>query len=175
MIKHKQKTPYGCGMYAVANALNIDNFITEERLEQSKSGNTMYQLNKWLEESGYAYNIECMYFTVSQNKESLHGIVLPKEINFYSDSETKILPLLLNVKKTASSRNHLIAGCLTHQHLILIDSLKEETQVIKWEEINQHYDFCYGVWMFQSQETLSGYICFERGETVNQKEFSCAS
>ena len=104
---YQQNTPYGCGMYSVANALNIDNFISEERLEQSKAGNTIYQLNKWLEESGYNYNIECMYYTVSQNKESLHGIVLPKEINFYSDSETKILPLLLNVQKNRQFKKSL--------------------------------------------------------------------
>ena len=37
MMKHKQKQPYGCGLYAVANACNLDNFITDERLEKSKN------------------------------------------------------------------------------------------------------------------------------------------
>lgn len=41
MMKHKQKQPYGCGLYAVANACNLDNFITPERLEKSKSGNVI--------------------------------------------------------------------------------------------------------------------------------------
>ena len=40
-MKHKQKQPYGCGLYAVANACNLDNFITEERLEKSKNGNVI--------------------------------------------------------------------------------------------------------------------------------------
>jgi hypothetical protein len=38
MMKHKQKQPWGCGLYAVANTCNLDNFITEERLEKSKTG-----------------------------------------------------------------------------------------------------------------------------------------
>jgi len=175
MIKHKQKTPYGCGMYAVANALGLDNYVTPERLEQSKNGNTINQINKWLEESGYAYNIECIYYTVCENKETLHGIVLPKEINFYSDKKEKTLPLLLNVKKSENSKAHLIGGLLTNEYVILLDSLNDEPLIVKWDEINKHYDFCYGVWIFQSQENTSGYICFEHGETVNQKEFSCAS
>jgi hypothetical protein len=40
----KQKQPYGCGLYAVANACNLKNFITEERLEASKKGNVIGQL-----------------------------------------------------------------------------------------------------------------------------------
>jgi len=44
MMKHKQKQPYGCGLYAVANACNLDNFITDERLEKSKNGNVIGQL-----------------------------------------------------------------------------------------------------------------------------------
>ncbi len=40
-IKYKQNQPYGCGLCAVANACNLDNFITEERLEKSKTGNVI--------------------------------------------------------------------------------------------------------------------------------------
>lgn len=41
--KYIQKTPYGCGMYAVANALNLPNFVTEERLEKSKNGKKIFE------------------------------------------------------------------------------------------------------------------------------------
>ena len=49
-MKHKQKQPYGCGLYAVANACDLDNFITDERLEKSKNGNVIGQLSKWMQE-----------------------------------------------------------------------------------------------------------------------------
>lgn len=34
----KQSTKYGCGMYAVANACNMPDFVTPDRLEASKGG-----------------------------------------------------------------------------------------------------------------------------------------
>lgn len=54
-IKYKQNQPYGCGLYAVANACNLDNFITEERLEKSKTGNVIGQLSKWMQDDGHPF------------------------------------------------------------------------------------------------------------------------
>ena len=44
----KQENKYGCGLYAIANALQYKQIITEERIELSKEGNNIGQLNKWL-------------------------------------------------------------------------------------------------------------------------------
>jgi len=34
------------------NACNLDNFITEDRLEKSKTGNNIGQLSAWMQEDG---------------------------------------------------------------------------------------------------------------------------
>ena len=48
-MKYKQDNPWGCGMYAVANACKLDNFVTDSRLQESKEhGNRIGQLSKWL-------------------------------------------------------------------------------------------------------------------------------
>ena len=44
----KQENKYGCGLYAIANALQYKQIRTEERIELSKEGNNIGQLNKWL-------------------------------------------------------------------------------------------------------------------------------
>jgi len=39
----KQEKGYGCGLYAVANVLDLKDFITPQRLEKSKKG------KRWME------------------------------------------------------------------------------------------------------------------------------
>ena len=175
-IKYKQTQPYGCGMYAVANALNIDNYISLDRLQQSQKGNSYNQLNKWLEESGYRYNIECMYHTVFKNEETGHGLHLPKEVFFYSDSKEKTIPILINVQKNKDSKTHLVAAWLTNDYLILLDSMFDEMKFLKWEELSSYYESIYGVWIFQHQDNQSGYICFEANKEshINQETFTAA-
>lgn len=59
-----QNQPYGCGLYAVANALNLDGFVTEERLESSKNGVSTRMLSKWLEEDGHNFYIGELYYNL---------------------------------------------------------------------------------------------------------------
>lgn len=162
MIKHKQTTPYGCGMYAVANALNLDSFVTEQRLEESIDGNTIYQLNRWLDTDGHNYNIECMYHTTFQNNETGHGIVLPRECEIHSDNENKTIPILLNVQKSEKAKTHLVAAWLTDKGMIVVDSVKDDIIPTHWKDINSIYEFVYGIWIFQERvPNAKGYICFE--------------
>mgnify|MGYP001446359365 CR=1 FL=1 len=46
----KQEKGYGCGLYAVANVLDLKDFITPQRLEKSKKGVTRFELSKYLQE-----------------------------------------------------------------------------------------------------------------------------
>lgn len=161
MIKHKQTTGYGCGMYSVANALNLDSFATPERLEESRTGNTIYQLNKWLDEDGYKWNIECLYHTSFTSEETGHGVNIPKEAQCYSDSETKAIPILINVQN-GNSKTHMIAAWLRKDNLIVLDSLADDVVGITWDRLNTLYKFVYGIWVFQERSPNStGYVCFE--------------
>jgi hypothetical protein len=149
-------------MYSVANALNLDKFVTPKRLEESKNGNTIYQLNKWLDEDGLNYNIECMYHTVFTNPDTKHGVKIPHECEIKSDSSSKVIPILLNVQKTKESRTHLIAALLTHNGLVLLDSLADDIVPCDWCDLNNKYEFVYGIWIFQEHApNAKGYICFE--------------
>lgn len=164
-MKFKQTTPYGCGMYAVANALNLDNYVSEERLDKSKNGNSIMQLNRWLNESGINFNIECMYYTVFQNEKTGHGIQLPKEVFCYSDDSNKTIPILINVQKCELSKTHLIGAWIHTDSLTIIDSVKDDLIHLRWDELNNYYKYVYGFWIFQDQELQSGYVCFEKGNT----------
>jgi predicted double-glycine peptidase len=57
----KQTTPYGCGLYAIANVLGLRYYVTQERLEASKNGLHMAALNEYLKETAHTIFIDVLY------------------------------------------------------------------------------------------------------------------
>ena len=143
-MKHKQNQPWGCGLYAVANALNLDNFITEERLEKSKSGNVIGQLSKWLQEDGTPIYIDTLYYNHLGKK-------LPSTALGYRPvgEDVYFLPVLINVRFSDEGKNHLIAGKISKEgKLYLYDSLKEDVIETKLSAVNKMYHHVYGLFVF---------------------------
>ena len=115
----KQKTKYGCGLYAVANAIHNESFATEERLEASKKGNTVGQLSKWLQDDGSNFCLDALYF-------NLFGGKLPKEaLTFVPKGDITTFPVILNVSLRDGGRGHLIGANINKEGIVeLFDSLK---------------------------------------------------
>jgi len=148
MMKHKQKQPYGCGLYAVANACNLDEFITEERLEKSKTGNVIGQLSKWMQEDGLPYYIDTLYYNHVGKK-------LPTSaLGYHPTGDTvNLLPVLINVRYSENGKNHLIGGRIDKErNLYLYDSLKEEMITTTLGKVNRMYHNVYGLFIFMSVE-----------------------
>jgi len=145
----KQKHPYGCGLYAVANACNLENFITEERLEKSKKGNTIGQLFKWIQEDGHDFNIDTLYYNHVGKK-------LPNSaLNYKPTGEgINFLPILINCRFSDEGKNHLIGGKISKDGtLFLYDSLKEEIIETTLKKVNKMYHNVYGLFLFMGVET----------------------
>ncbi len=147
-MKHKQKQPYGCGLYAVANACNLDNFITDERLEKSKKGNVIGQLSRWMQDDGMDFYIDVLYYNHTGKKMPLSALnYVPKgeDVNF--------LPILINVRFSENGLNHLIGGKIAKDGtLYLYDSLKEEMIETTLKKVNKMYHHVYGLFIFMSVE-----------------------
>lgn len=145
-MKYKQKQPYGCGLYAVANACNLDGFITEERLEKSKGGNVIGQLSKWMQEDGNPFYIDTLYYNHVGKKlpsTALGYRPIGEEINF--------LPILINVRFSDEGKNHLIGGKISKDGvLFLYDSLKEEMIETTLSKVNKMYHHVYGLHLFMA-------------------------
>lgn len=152
LIENRQTTPYGCGMYAVANTLYLNEFVTEERLNSSKNGNNIGQLSKWLQEDGYNIYIDVFYYNRFETNapEDFFSLV---PINNDITISTKLL-VLLEVKLSENSLSHLI-GCEVDEFgkCIIFDSLKEESFECEFKEILDYYHTCFGIYHFSNIET----------------------
>lgn len=153
MKELQQKTSYGCGVYAVSNALLIPSFITEERIEQSKNGNSFYQLNKWLEDDGIPFFIDIIYFDMENIKSSnINGI----DWEFFKSKEPYVA--LLQVKQTENSRWHLVSANVYSDRIVSItDSLKSKKLYSTFDNINEHYYQVSGLFLFNSKEKHNEY------------------
>lgn len=148
-IKYLQTTPYGCGMYAVAHALNLDNFVTDERLEASKEfGNTNMQLNTWLAQDGHDFQIYPTYFNGfgKHLPPSLYGVHIVVE-----NPDIVGLPVLFNVKYSATGLQHMVGGKIDKQGLLwLYDSLQPKVRVTTVSKLNSIYKECFGFYTFNN-------------------------
>lgn len=144
----RQNQSYGCGLYAVANACNLKNFITEERLEKSKKGNVVGQLSKWLQDDGNPIYIDSLYYNHLGKKlpaSALNYVPIGEGLTF--------LPVLLNVRFSDGGLNHLVGGKIAKDgKLYLYDSLKESMIETTLKEVNKMYHNVYGLFLFMSVE-----------------------
>lgn len=146
-----QKNGYGCGLYAVANALNLKNFVTDERLEDSKNGIGNGKLNKLLFEDGFDIFIDVIYLDSQQNS-------LPENwCKLYSEKQGEILPILIQCK--INEKFHLMGAKLLNEagKIELFDSLKTESIFCTLSDVNKMYENVFGIYSFNKIEN-SEYI-----------------
>ena len=105
----KQTGGYGCGLYSVANALQDESFVNDLRIEDSKKGNNLGQLNKWLVEDDKDLFLEPLYFTSTGKRlpQSICNLV-PTGKNVFS------MPVLIDIQFSKEGKMHLVAGEITH-------------------------------------------------------------
>ena len=143
-IKNTQNTPFGCGMYAVANALNLNNYSTNERLLESKQGNLIPKLTKWLIEDGQNLGIDVLYYNHKGGK-------LPDNATDYVPlgEDVNLLPVLLAVRFSENGLNHMIGGKIDKNGILYIyDSMKENIIQTNLKEVNDLYYEVYGLYLF---------------------------
>lgn len=151
-MKYLQNEPYGCGLYAVANVFQLENYITPERLEKSKKGLVVGQLSKWLQDDGMNIYIDNWYYNHEYGK-------LPDWCFNYLPAENSF-PVMFNVK-SKNGLNHIISARLwADGRLDVFDSCKKKSFCLKnFEEINNCYEHVYGFFCFIDLETTR-YIQF---------------
>lgn len=151
----KQEKGYGCGLYAVANALNLDGFVTEERLESSKNGVSTRMLSKWLEEDGHNFYIGELYY-------NLLGKRMPDSAMHYIPIKTGIVfPVMINVRRSKEGRNHLVGGRINVEgDLYLYDRLEKEVIKTTMRKVNKRYPYVFGLFCFLSFD-CSKFITYE--------------
>lgn len=143
-VLNRQSTPFGCGMYAVANALNLDNYATNERLLESKQGNLISKLTKWLIEDGQNLGVDILYYNHKGGK-------LPDDATDYVPigEDVNLLPVMLAVRFSENGLNHMVGGKLDKNGtLFLYDSTKEYVIETTLKEVNNLYHEVYGLYLF---------------------------
>ena len=147
-MKHKQKQSYGCGLYAVANACDLDGFITQDRLEKSKNGNIIGQLSKWLQEDGYQFYIDVLYYNHLGKKLPVSALSFKP-----TDKKDLLLPILLKVRYSDMGINHLVGGRIDKDgNLYLFDSLKDKMITTTLAKANKMYHNVCGLFLFMDVE-----------------------
>lgn len=151
-----QENGYGCGMYSVANVLNLENFITGERLELSKTGNNIGQLTNWLFQDGHSFCIDTLKYTGKL-------ISLPK-IDLKFESNVLYWPALISIQAT-KEKNHMIGikvhnGGRSGQTIEVCDSLLDEPfYLYDWAELKYRYPKVYGLFSFRDFYNKDIFFC----------------
>ena len=145
-----QKDAYGCGVYAVANALQEESFITLDRLKQSKDGNNLGQLNKWLVEDGHNLFLEPLYFSST-------GKRLPNNICDLAPAGEGVssMPILIDIQFSKGGKMHFVAGeLMPTRDLIIIDSLNHsQLEITTLSKYNRKYYRTFGLYHFRNIDT----------------------
>jgi len=143
----RQTTPYGCGLYSVANVLDRPSFVTDFRLNESKKGNTLPALNKWLFQDGLDFGIEAFYY-------DHFGKTIPDEHTYYRPETDQFkLPVLVEV--LIGERSHMVGGTIDSDgKMMLMDSLKKFPQLTTLNEVEtKMYTECKDVYGITCIET----------------------
>ena len=156
MAHFKQENGYGCGLYALANVLMNESIITPARLIESKTGNNLGHLNKWLIEDGYDLFIEPLYYSCTENR-------LPQSICDIRPNGEGVLtiPILIDVQITENSKMHLVAAEITKERqLFVLDSLKDDKEITTLTEYQEKFYRVYGLWCLRSFNKEGYYMRF---------------
>ena len=163
-VKFKQSKNYGCGLYALANLFQSESIINKRRLTESKNGNNIFQMNKWLSKD-LGYTLEPLYAHLDSNSFPLP----PKGTNFATENDGDSVPLLIDTSNTQDGRKHVVAALADNKgNVVIIDSLKEETIVTKWEHLisGAIYNFIIAIYGVSENKTSGKWIIFQNCEVA---------
>lgn len=149
-----QESGYGCGLYAVANALNLDYFVSEERLEDSRFGVGNGKLNKYLIEDEYDVFIDVLYCDSQVNN-------IPEVwCKIYSENKDTVMPILIQCE--INEKYHLMGAWLLNEEgkIVLFDSLKKESISCTLSDVNKMYDRVFALYSFNKISTTE-YIAID--------------
>ena len=148
-------------MYAVANACNFDNYVTPERLEESKPGNNIGQLSKWMQEDGHPFYIDALFYDHNGSKIPDAHCGYKPVFEDKPDTDNYFLPLIFSVLNREESKlRHMVGGKVAKDGtLFLYDSCKTEIIETTLAEVNDMYHHIYGLYIFNGLHPEAGY-CF---------------
>lgn len=160
-----QTDGYGCGLYAVANMLKEESFITETRLEISKKRMSVEQLNKFLLIDDKDMHLAPIYFNM------LGGTIPSKIIKTLeiksSDPEYKLfIPIFISFDKTKNSKSHFVYASIDEFGNILVyDSLNKKAIFADINSYLKSLHKVYGIWVPFSYSTSEMYFIETKIET----------
>lgn len=145
----KQTTPYGCGMYAVANSCNLPNFATPERLAKSeKYGNLTGRLDQWMQEDGFNFYMQPLFYDPKANK------ITPEQCDYSLSGNATSWPLVACVTLSEGGKSHMVAVNLFKGGVcLLMDSLRTEPITCSLIELNDLYHDVFGLFAFCCLDT----------------------
>ena len=150
----KQENGYGCGLYSVANALNMPEFVTEDRLEKSRDGNNQMQLNKWLLDDGCDFQIMPMYFKNHvQFRTPKLTITTTEDLCFY--------PALVVVALKRCPKNHMFALSIYKDFTLhVLDSCEAEPEYfLSWDCFRKKYTQVISIDVFRTFNNKEVVFC----------------
>lgn len=152
-IKHRQPTAQDCGIYALANTLNEQDVLLYCNSEISIHGHRIYDLNRLLDACNFGCHIETLYKNISSSK-------LPAKFDLYPENPKQIAPLLMTVSYSGNGLNHMVGiHAYNDKTISILDSMKDESIVTTFSEINNIYHSVFGIFAFVSNDnSKEGYI-----------------
>ena len=132
----KQEYGYGCGLYSVANALCMSEFITPERLEDSKGGNKFMQLNKWLLDDKNGFQIFPLYY-----KNGVEFMTPNLKLDVKKCPNIEYYPILITYDIKDCPMNHMIAlhYCADKSVTVLDSCFDELVFYDSWKDFRKVY------------------------------------
>jgi hypothetical protein len=132
----QQKQGYGCGLYSVANALCMPEFATTNRLDESKDGNGIMQLNKWLLDDNNSFQIFPLYY-----KNGVEFMTPNLKLNVKKYPDIKYYPILITYEVEDCPMNHMIAlHYFKDKSVTVLDSGEDKPTVCNsWKSFRKMY------------------------------------
>lgn len=123
-----QSTPYGSGIYAIANALDMPTFLTAQRLIDSAPAITPFELSVMLLEDTKDLLLDPIWVDYTD------GTTMPEwidNIEVQYNKKTMFIPFLIGVKVNETANIHFVSGRKQADGtFVLFDSLKGSPVVL---------------------------------------------
>ena len=152
----KQEYGYGCGLLSVANALSMSEFVTDERMQESKEGNNIMQLNKWLLDDGKSFQIHVLYF-----KNGVQFKTPKLKIDFEKCPNIEYFPVLITINVPYCTKNHMIALHINSDYSVkVLDSCEKEPMCfMTWDDFRNKYPRILSLEIFKNFDDKEIYYC----------------
>lgn len=140
--KFQQNGKYGCGLFSVANAFNMGEFITPPRVRESINGNNIFQLSTWLIEDSKNMYISPFYATCFDQP-------LSKELTGLYNMDGQHTPLLISGMYKRGQLQHMVCAMLDSKSILtILDSYTGIVTEIPFSNIETFFEVVNGIYGF---------------------------